>query len=131
MNKVTRVFNHLKSRVIRAHNDYIANTSIVQALKEDLHKYIDRLSESDDTICRQTKHLSNIVRILYQRNILTSENDELSRNVKYTISGQVDEVTCASIQLADGHHPAGYGFSSYKYDDITDTTTWTRWNNCD
>ena len=131
MNKVTRVFNHLKSRVIRAHNDYIANTSIVQALKEDLHKYIDRLSESDDTICRQTKHLSNIVRILYQRNILTSENDELSRNVKYTISGQVDKVTCASIQLADGHHPAGYGFSSYKYDDTTDTTTWTRWNNCD
>ena len=130
MNTITKAFDNLKSRVIKAHNGYVLSTAIVQSLKELNLDYIDKLSMLKTKLIRESEATSHLVTILRQQDILTSEPVAV-RNVQYTIRGQVDEKSCASIQLADGHHPAGYGFSSYKYDDITDTTTWTRWNNCD
>ena len=130
MKIITTMFDNMKSRVIKAHNDYIVNTAIVQSLKELNLSYINQLSTVSSTLDRERLVTSSLITILRRRDILTSEDID-SRNVKYTILGKVSSKSCASIQLSDGYHPAGYGFSSHEYDADTDITTWTRWNNCD
>ena len=130
MNTITKAFDNLKSRVIKAHNGYVLSTAIVQSLKELNLDYIDKLSMLKTKLIRESEATSHLVTIIRQQDILTSE-PVAGRNVQYTIRGQVDEKSCASIQLADGHHPAGYGFFDHNCDADTDTTTWSRMNNCD
>ena len=127
---ITSTFDNLKSRVIEVHNKYIVNTAIVQSLKELNLSYIDQLSEINITLDRERLVTSGLVTLLRKHKILTSGYVD-SRNVKYTILGNVSSKSCASIQLADGYHPAGYSFSSHEYDADTNITTWTRWDNCD
>ena len=134
MNTITKAFDNLKSRVIKAHNDYIVSTPIVQSLKELNLSYLDKLSDISTKLDRANLDTSRLVTILRQQDILTSEPvDEYKtgRDVQYTILGKVSPKSCASIQLADGYHPAGYGFSSHEYDADKDIPTWTRWDNCD
>tara|TARA_R100000458_G_C8051444_1_gene98395 strand:- start:77 stop:469 length:393 start_codon:yes stop_codon:yes gene_type:complete len=130
MNTITKAFDNLKSRVIKAHNDYIVSTSIVQSLKELNLSYLDKLSDITTKLDKAEMAMGCLVAILRQQKILTSE-PVAGRNVQYTIRGNVDHKSCASIQLADGYHPAGYGFFDHIYDADTDTTTWSRMNNCD
>ena len=131
MNTITKAFDNLKSRVIKAHNDYIVSTPIVQSLKELNLSYLDKLSDISTKLDRANLATGCLVTILRQQDILTSEPVAGNHDVQYTILGKVSSKSCASIQLADGYHPAGYGFSSHEYDADTDITTWTRWNNCD
>ena len=134
MNTITKAFDNLKSRVIKAHNGYVLSTAIVQSLKELNLDYIDKLSMLKTKLIRESEATNHLVTILRQQDILTSEPvDEYKtgRDVQYTILGKVSPKSCASIQLADGYHPAGYGFSSHEYDADKDITTWTRWDNCD
>lgn len=49
----------------------------------------------------------------------------------FTAFGKLNKEIAMDVQLNLGYHPAGYGFSSFTYDEYKDISTWSCASSCD